>query len=301
MFNTTAPSSEFSNFAELENRSTKEGETNQEQQQNKEVVQIPNKYIQLLRWSISRILIIVFLSVLLVWIIQVEGGLGFTEGSVFGFHALFMSLFVVLFTQEAILAFSSPLLGGPYRNRNFCTPSLIKDFYYHLACHILGLVSLVLGIVAIVYYKKLSPQPPVFPFFSVYSPHSWLGIAMLGLWGIQILAGIYTHLFAKPEEKLILVKVHQFLGKVIYVTGLATCALGLQDMQSSDLASSSSPMNMAGSDDMSMGNNMDMLMGNGTWMNMTGYFPHSMYAQYSSGCTILLFFLGVTVFSILSF
>jgi len=78
MFNTTAPSSEFSNFAELENRSTKEGETNQEQQQNKEVVQIPNKYIQLLRWSISRILIIVFF--------ECSFGMDYSSRRWFGFY-----------------------------------------------------------------------------------------------------------------------------------------------------------------------------------------------------------------------
>jgi len=228
----------------------------------------------------------------------VEGSFGFTEANLFSWHALFMALFVVVFTQEAILSFSSPLLGGPYGT---CLTSVNKDLYFHIICHFLGLICWVLGIVAIVYYKELSPQPTTFPFFSVFSPHSWLGIALLGLWGIQVFLGIYSRLWAKPDEKLLLVKIHQFLGKVIYVLGLATCAMGLQDMQSSDLAGSSSPMLMVGSDDMNMGDNMGMIMANGSMMNMTGYFPHSMYAQYSCGCTILLLFIGIAVFGILTF
>jgi len=261
---------------------------------------IPNRYVQLFRWSISRLLVLVFLVVLIAWIVQVEGSFGFKDASVFGWHALFMALFVVVFTQEALLSFSSPLLGGPF-TRDCGITSIVKDLYYHLVCHFLGLISWVLGIVAIVYYKELSPQPASFPFYSVYSPHSWLGIALLALWGIQILMGIYCHVWAKPDEKLILVKIHQFLGKVIYVLGLATCAMGLQDMQSSDLAGSTPPMPMVGSDDMNMGDNMGMIMANGSLMNMTGYYPHSMYAQYASGCSILLLFIGIAVFGILTF
>jgi len=59
--------------------------------------------------------------------------------------------------------------------------------------------------------------------------------------------------------------------------GIATCAMGLQDMQSSDLAGSTPPM--ANMTDMQM-----MMM-----PNMTGYLPDSNLAQYaSSGCLLLL-------------
>ncbi|KAF9211614.1 hypothetical protein BGZ59_007843, partial [Podila verticillata] len=46
-----------------------------------------------------------------------EGGIGFQESNLFGWHALLMSLFVVVFTQEAILAYSSPLIGFFTKNR----------------------------------------------------------------------------------------------------------------------------------------------------------------------------------------
>jgi len=155
-----------------------------------------------------------------------------------------------------------------------------------------------LGIVAIVYYKNLSPQPVAFPFYAVYSPHSWLGIAVLVLWSVQLVAGIYIHIIGdlSSNDKILLAKVHRYLGKVIYVAGLATCALGLQDMQSSDLASSTPPM-PGMQDNMAMGSEMVM----GGSMNMTGYYPNSPQAQYSSACTILLLLLGMATFGTLGF
>jgi len=253
-----------------------------------------SKILQILSWSLPRILAIIFLIVLLVWIFQAEGGLGFDEASVFGFHALFMALFIVIFTQESVLAFASPLISGP-----FIKSSSLVEKYFHFSCHVLGIICAMLGIVAIVYYKSLSPLPLAFPFYSVYSPHSWLGIALLILWGSQFVAGLYIHVIGNlgRDDKIFIVKIHKYLGKVIYVTGLATCALGLQDMQSSDLASSTPPMPGI-YDTLSMGGQTVIVSGNMT-INVTGYYPNSPEAQYSSACTILLLFLGMATFGTL--
>ena len=52
----------------------------------------------------------------------------------------------------------------------------------------------------------------------------------MGLWFCQLLVGIYVHVLCeKPSDNLL--KFHRFLGKVTFASGLATCALGLQDMQ----------------------------------------------------------------------
>ncbi|KAG0016088.1 hypothetical protein BGZ80_009439, partial [Entomortierella chlamydospora] len=215
------------------------------------------------RSILPRIVGVAFLVILFLWIYQAEGGIGFQEATVFGWHALFMSLFVVVFTQEALLAYSSPLIGFFTKNR-----TMIK--YYHVICHLLGLIYAVAGLVAIVYYKRLSPQPTVFPFYSVYSPHSWAGIVFLSLWSLQLLAGLYVYIGGKRQsasQKRSFRKLHGFLGKSVYVVGLASCAMGFQDMQSSDLASSTPPSSA----------NMTMSM-----EDMQGYFPDSNLAQYSS-------------------
>ncbi|KAI8605925.1 eukaryotic cytochrome b561-domain-containing protein [Dissophora ornata] len=228
------------------------------------------------RLILPRLIVVVFLIVLFLWIYQAEGGIGFQEATLFGWHALLMSLFVVVFTQEALLAYSSPLIGFFTKNR-----TTIK--YYHVVCHLLGLICAVGGLVAIVYYKKLSSQPVVFPYYNVYSPHSWAGIAFLSLWSLQVLAGLNVYIVGKQsaDRKRSFSKFHRFLGKSVYVVGLATCAMGFQDMQSSDLASST-PMNST---------TMTMSMA-----DMEGYFPDSSWAQYSSAGGLLLILSGMATF-----
>ncbi|GJJ77623.1 solute carrier family 31 (copper transporter), member 1 [Entomortierella parvispora] len=229
------------------------------------------------RSILPRFIAVIFLIILFLWIYQAEGGIGFQEANLFGWHALLMSLFIVVFTQEALLAYSSPLIGFLTKNR-----TLIK--YYHVACHLLGLICAVGGLCAIVYYKKLSPQPVVFPFFTLYSAHSWTGIVFLLLWTLQILAGFHVHIARKKqtaEHKRVFRQFHGFLGKSVYAVGLVTCAMGFQDMQSSDLASSTPPNPV----------NMTMSMG-----DMQGYFPNSNLAQYSSACSLLLVFSGMATF-----
>ena len=43
-------------------------------------------------WLLPRLAWVTFLVIILVWVILVEGGFGFDESSVFGWHALFMTL-----------------------------------------------------------------------------------------------------------------------------------------------------------------------------------------------------------------
>jgi len=228
---------------------------------------------------LPRVLAAIFLIVLLVWIFQAEGGLGTDEDTVFGVHALLMGLFVVVCVQESVLAYASPSFGMITRSRK-----ILK--YYHVICQLLGIALSIGGLVAIVYYKSLSDSPIVFPFYTMYSPHSWIGVAFLSLWVIQFGNGLYFHAFAandlNAQHKRTATKWHRYLGKCIYVLGLATCAMGFQDMQSSDLASSSPPMNM----------DMDVQI-----MNMTGYYPDSNLAQYASACSLLLALMGMATFA----
>jgi len=254
-----------------------------------------SRILQFITWIFPRTLAVIYFVILFLWIFQAEGGLGNNEANLFGWHALLMSLFIVIFTQEAILSFSSPLISGPFSRNN----SRTIDRYFHVSCHALGIICAMLGIVAIVYYKNLSPLPIIYPFYSVYSPHSWLGMAILILWGVQLATGIYVHAIGNPgiDDKFLLAKIHKYLGLVIYVGGLATCALGLQDMQSSDLATST-PLMPGMEDTMGMGQ-MVIASGNNT-VNMTGYYPDSPEAQYSCACTILLFLLGMATFGTLA-
>jgi len=185
---------------------------------------------KLILWALPRIIVIVFFIVLFVWIYQAEGGIGWTEDSVFGVHALCMSLFAVFFTTEAVLVFRSPLV--PHR--------LMQNMYIHLICHVGGLVCAIVGIVAIVNYKNWSSQPVSYPNYTLYTPHSLLGVVTLLLWFVHLSGGFLVFVLSRwPIERYgdQVIQVHHFLGKCVYVLLLVCCAMGLQDMQSSDLAS----------------------------------------------------------------
>jgi Ctr copper transporter family len=70
-------------------------------------------------WIMPRLCSLVFLVILLVWIVEVEGSFGYVEESVFGWHALLMSFFIAMFTNEAILTYSVPLFPQLCNNRNY--------------------------------------------------------------------------------------------------------------------------------------------------------------------------------------
>jgi hypothetical protein len=108
-------------------------------------------------WALPRAVTMCFFAVLFVWIYRAEGGLGTTFSNLFGVHALLMSLFVVVFTQESILTFSAPL----FKWAEFAASTKKR---FHVCMHLLGIACCIGGLVAIVYYKALSPQPVSFPF-----------------------------------------------------------------------------------------------------------------------------------------
>ena len=71
-----------------------------------------------------------------------------------------------------------------------------------------------------------------------------MGVITLALWGLQFLFAIWLHGISKwPEgtesRKMLLSEVHNFMGYSIYAMGLATCATGFVNMQTSDMAAPS--------------------------------------------------------------
>ena len=72
-----------------------------------------------------------------------------------------------------------------------------------------------------------------------YSGHSWMGILTMALWVLQFFAGLWLHVWTtwppmSQDRRQIFVEIHHFFGYSVYAMGLAACATGLQDMQSSD-------------------------------------------------------------------
>ena len=141
----------------------------------------------------------------------------------------------------------------------------------HLLLHAATVVFTILALVAIGFYKSLNVAAtgPGFPFWTLFSPHSWLGLVIIIFWVVQFFARIgHTYWLVSPHAKAISNRLHIFFGKAIFVGALATCALGFQDMQSSDLS--------VDVDDMA-------------------YQPLSVWANYACASVILLLVLGISV------
>ena len=80
------------------------------------------------------------------------------------------------------------------------------------------MVCAILGLVSIIYYKRLSDNPKLFPFYTLFSPHSWMGILTLLLWLFQLSFGIYFFLIFKVSttenelKKQKMKSIHDFIG-----------------------------------------------------------------------------------------
>ena len=58
---------------------------------------------------------------------------------------------------------------------------------FHSICHIGALASLIVGLIAIVRFKERSGAPIVYPYYSMYSAHSWMGVITIAIWSCQLL------------------------------------------------------------------------------------------------------------------
>ncbi|GAX75228.1 hypothetical protein CEUSTIGMA_g2672.t1 [Chlamydomonas eustigma] len=262
---------------------------------------------------------VTFLVLIIVWVMKVEGGMGFVATNVFGWHAVLMSAAFGVFMPEALLSFEAPMLPVSLMTSS---PQIRRTISksWHVFCHMGTMICSVLGIVSIYYYKSLTiktigdftsplsqppgpppmvpmsmpdyppsfpPTPPAyfnyFPYYTLFSPHAWIGVAVLCAWLLQLTGGVISAIIPdmSAETKDMIRKLHRFWGRCVFATGLATCAMGLQDMQSSDLA--------AGADLGSVGG------------YALPYSPTGLFAQLSTAATLMAAAVGILTFAAIEF
>lgn len=95
---------------------------------------------------------------------------------------------------------------------------------YHAVLHTLALACIALGVAA-AFISHTAKRPAPMP--NLYSAHSWLGMSVLGLLGGQFCLGAYSYLWPKlsPAGRRALGPLHRFLGKAVFVAGIATMAV----------------------------------------------------------------------------
>lgn len=238
-----------------------------------------------LEWALPRLLWVPYFAVLGAWIGASQGGLGSTFLDVFGWHALLMSLAVFVFLQEAVLFLAAPLTGPrpPKGGVLLQLSGVLTSKWTHTILILLALLFWVGGHIGIVMYKELAPQPAGFPFYSMFSPHAWLGAASLVVGAGQALLAAAVFLVWPALRGTALGELHRFLGKVVYVALAVVCALGFQDMQSSDLCGSVAPY-------------VDTSNFTSEQIDGMGYYPDSTKARLSCALVILVFCQVTAVF-----
>ena len=145
---------------------------------------------------LARLFMYGFIAAIVYGHIQFDGS--YTWAPSINYHALGMALSGAC-CGEIMLASTSP-----------CSKSVTT--YITFGSHIMGIILGAGGMVAIIYSTSTH----------LYSIHSWTGIIFCGSWVSHGLSRLcltgYTRL-------------HAFLGKVTYVSGITACLLGLQEQQ----------------------------------------------------------------------
>jgi len=165
-------------------------------------------------WMVFSAQVIGVIAVILVAVLfgQYRGGFAWqsTPGKEFNYHPLFMTLGMVFFYGDAILAY-----------RVFRGVKKIQVKILHGSLLALSLIFASIGLKAVFDSHNLAIPPKP----NLYSIHSWVGLSAVILFGLQWVGGFVSFLFPKiPEDyRKLYMPSHKFWGKVIFM--LAVCAV----------------------------------------------------------------------------
>lgn len=134
--------------------------------------------------------------------------------TLFIWHPVCMVTAFVMFIGHGILAYRAPYVMKSLPLRRFT-----HAFLQHT-----GLFSALLGLVIIIANKVFIVQHPVWP----SSPHSWMGMVVLGCMALQAIIGVVKMCLRK---QIAVLKLHGYTGIVFWLGALVTICLGVWQMQ----------------------------------------------------------------------
>lgn len=143
---------------------------------------------------------------------------GYSTSLLFNWHPILMTMGFAVFMSQAIVAYKNPVLGRLQRS----TRKVV-----HWTCHSLALLCVALGLLVVFQSHNLS-TPPI-P--NLYSVHSALGIFTATLFFAQFAVGLLCYLWPKAslQRRESLAPWHGVVGVVVFVLGLSTAMVGLQE------------------------------------------------------------------------
>ena len=148
-----------------------------------------------------------------IWCGQYLGGFSTKKGQQFNWHPFLMYFgFMVCFGYAAT----------SYRLLPF---THAKKKLFHLIFQTVGIVSVSLGLTAVVRYHKDNRYP------DFYSLHSWLGIFVFALFCLQYVGSVIAFFWPKLplEQRKAFLPMHVVVGGWLYVAAGSVCLLGMQE------------------------------------------------------------------------
>jgi len=170
----------------------------------------------------AHILSVLSVITVILWI-HALGGLSWEQGKaklVFNWHPLLM-VCAFAFMTVASLSFHSRL------TTNRTTLKWTHGMAWSVAafCAMVALIAV---------FKSHNDAASGF-IANLYSLHSWIGCAVIGMYVCQFLVGVFTFAWPlasmTPVKKARILQIHKFVGPFIYNCAAATILLGLQEKE----------------------------------------------------------------------
>lgn len=162
---------------------------------------------------VAHLLGVAAIVLVLIWNLHFRGGLAWNsdnKGIIFNLHPVLIIIGLIVLGGEAIISYKSLPLKKEVKK------------LIHLVLHT---IALVLGIVAISAAFKFHNESGI---ANLYSLHSWLGLAVIVLYGIQWIFGFVVFFFPGGTSAIRRDSLpwHVFFGLFVYVLAIGTAALG---------------------------------------------------------------------------
>ncbi|KAK0596909.1 hypothetical protein LWI29_020038 [Acer saccharum] len=161
----------------------------------------------------AHVLAIAGAIMVLVWCLYFRGGIAWeatNKSLIFNLHPVLMLIGLIIIGGEAIISYKSL----PWSKQ-------VKKII-HMALHAIALILGIVGICAAFKYHNESS------IVNLYSLHSWLGIVIICLYGIQWIYGfvIFFYPGGPTEIRSASLPWHVLFGVFVYVLAVANAALG---------------------------------------------------------------------------
>uniref|UniRef100_A0A2P2ME25 ascorbate ferrireductase (transmembrane) n=1 Tax=Rhizophora mucronata TaxID=61149 RepID=A0A2P2ME25_RHIMU len=152
-------------------------------------------------------------AMVLVWCIHYRGGLAWESSNkslIFNIHPVLMLIGLIIIGGEAIISYKAL----PFKKE--------EKKIIHLILHA---IALILGIIGIYTAFKFHNESSI---ANLYSLHSWLGIGIISLYGIQWIYGFGTFFFPGGPATLRSLSLpwHVLFGLFVYVLAVGNASIG---------------------------------------------------------------------------